>query len=210
MSESSDPRSQSKYQVRLDWGVRGATRIAAAADIVVWVDVIPDAAVPDAAVPALPEGLLELVPDAAAVLAAGLVDASATARWILAEQERLGRRAYIAILAAGDSGDTGDPGNADAGFAADDLLGAGAVIDALAVLGIDDTSPESAVAAAAFGGLRRAVRHLTSASSSGRAALAAGASPAELHAAGTLDSSVDARVVRVGRAGGQGQEASGA
>lgn len=197
MSESSEPRSQSKYQVRLDWGVRGATRIAVGADIVVWVDVIPDASIPDASAAGLPAGLLDRVPDDAAVLVAGLVDATAAARWILAEQERLGRRAFLAILAAGD---------AEAGFAADDLLGAGAVIDALAVLGIDDTSPESAVAAAAFGGLRRAVRHLTSASASGRAAVTAGVSTAELHAAAMLDSSAEARVVRAGR---PAREASG-
>jgi 2-phosphosulfolactate phosphatase len=201
-AQNPDPRSQSKYQVRLDWGVRGATRIAVDADIVVWLDVVPDAPTADAAVPddaaiALPEGLFVRVPDDAAVLAAGLVDATAAARWILAEQERLGRRAFIAILAAGD---------AEAGFAADDVLGAGAVIDALAALGIDDTSPEAAVAAAAFGGLRRAVRHLTSASVSGRAAAAGGMSMAELHAAASLDSTGDARVVRAGRHAG---EASG-
>jgi 2-phosphosulfolactate phosphatase len=183
-----DPYSQSKYQVRLDWGVRGATSIAVGADIVVWVDVVPHAIVPDATAPVLPAGLLDHVPHDATVLVAGLVDATATARWILAEQQRLGRRAYIAILAAGDDD--------EARFAADDLLGAGAVIDALAALGIDDTSPESAVAASAFGGLRRAVRHLTSASSSGRAAAASGVSMAELHAAATLDASGEARVVR--------------
>ncbi|MDQ0893282.1 2-phosphosulfolactate phosphatase [Agromyces ramosus] len=187
MSESSEAFGQSKYQVRFDWGVRGAARIAGGADVVVWVDVIRDAAIPDAAATGLPTGLFERVPADAAVLVAGLVDATATARWILAEQERLGRRAYLAILAAGD---------ADAGFAADDLLGAGAVIDALAALGIDDTSPEAAVAAAAFGGLRRAVRHLTSASASGRAAAAAGVGTGELHAAASLDSSGEARVVR--------------
>ncbi|WP_146184984.1 2-phosphosulfolactate phosphatase [Agromyces badenianii] len=185
MNEQS-PRhdAQSTYQVRFDWGRRGSARTAEGIDIVVWVDVVPDASAP-----VLPEAVVGSVPERAALLAAGLVDATATARWILGEQARLGRRAFIAVIAAGD---------AEASFTADDLLGAGAVIDALAVLGIDDTSPEAAVAAAAFGGLRRAVRHLTSASSSGRAAAAAGMAPGELHALAALDSSDAARVVRAG------------
>lgn len=191
------PDAQAKYQVRFDWGRRGAARIGAGVDILVWVDVLPDAAGPTPNLGADDLGALELAglaPVDAAVLEAGLVDASATARWILSEQERLGRRAFIAVVGAGD---------ADERFAADDLLGAGAVIDALAELGIDDTSPEAAVAAAAFGGLRRAVRHLTSASTSGRSAAAAGLSAAELHAAAALDSGDTARVLRAGGTAGE-------
>ncbi len=45
----------------------------------------------------------------------------------------------------------------------EDLLAAGAVVDALVATGIDHTSPEAAVACAAYTGLRRAVRHLVSA-----------------------------------------------
>ncbi|WP_074260056.1 2-phosphosulfolactate phosphatase [Agromyces cerinus] len=180
---SPDPAAQSKYQVRFDWGRRGAGRIAEGVRLLVWVDVLPGTgSLPSASI-------VGLAPQRAAVLESGLVDASATARWILAEQERLGERAFIAIVAAGD---------AEAGFSADDLLGAGAVIDALAALGIDDSSPEAAVAASAFGGLRRAVRHLTSASASGRAASAAGMSIGELHDAAALDASEAARVLRGG------------
>lgn len=183
-AQSPDPAAQSKYQVRFDWGRRGAGRIVDGAHVVVWVDVLAGAG---SSVPRASH--LDLAPAGAAVLEAGLVDATATARWILAEQERLGERAFIAIVATGD---------AEAGFPVDDLLGAGAVIDALAVLGIDDTSPEAAVAASAFGGLRRAVRHLTSASASGRTALAGGMSAEELHAAAMLDASDEPRVLRAG------------
>ncbi|WP_026482342.1 2-phosphosulfolactate phosphatase [Agromyces subbeticus] len=192
--QNPSPDAQAKYQVRFDWGRRGAARIGAGVDILVWVDVLPDAA---GRTPNLGGGAVDLAglaPIDAAVLEAGLVDASAAARWILAEQERLGRRAFIAVVGAGD---------ADERFAADDLLGAGAVIDALAGLGVDDTSPEAAVAAAAFGGLRRAVRHLTSASTSGRSAAAAGLSAAELHTAAALDSSDTARVLRAGGTAGK-------
>jgi 2-phosphosulfolactate phosphatase len=50
----------------------------------------------------------------------------------------------------------------------EDLLGAGAVIDALADVGIDYCSPEAAAASAAFTGLRNATGHLIGASASGR------------------------------------------
>ncbi len=183
-AQSPDPAAQSTYQVRFDWGRRGAERIADGAHVLVWVDVLAGTTRT-----APRDSLIDPAPARAAVLEAGLVDATATARWILAEQERLGERAFIAIVAAGD---------AEAGFPADDLLGAGAVIDALAALGIDDTSPEAAVAASAFGGLRRAVRHLTSASASGRTALAGGMSADELHAAAVLDASDEPRVLRAG------------
>jgi len=83
------------------------------------------------------------------------------------------------------------------------VLAAGAVVDALADLGIDDTSPEAAVACAAYTGLRRAVVHLTTASVSGREALAAGADPAAVRAAGVVGGSgVGARTARIVRAGG--------
>ena len=183
-AQNPEPVAQSKYQVRFDWGRRGAERIAEGVHVLVWVDVLPDGA---SSVPH--STIVGTAPHGAAVLAAGLVDAAATARWILGEQQRLGERAFIAIVAAGD---------AHAGFSADDLLGAGAIVDALAALGIDDTSPEAAVAASAFGGLRRAVRHLTSASASGRTALAGGMSAEELHDAAALDTRDEPRVLRAG------------
>ena len=208
MSDSPAPFAQTKYQVRFDQGTAGAARIGAGVDVLVWVDVLAEAPADDSVTdaagmealatapvalgePQVPAEVVEAVPATAAVLVAGLVDARAAAAALLAEQERLGRRASLAIVAAG---------RADGGFAADDVLAAGAVIDALAELGIDDTSPEAAVACAAFTGLRRAVAHLTTASGAGRAAVAAGADPASVRAAGMLGSSATARIVRAGAA----------
>ncbi|GAA1766865.1 2-phosphosulfolactate phosphatase [Agromyces humatus] len=182
MSQSTpefDPRAQASYQVRFDQGVTGAQRIGGGADVIVWVDVLAD--VPSRAIPELPAG--------PAVLEAGFIDVAAVAAWLLAEQERIGRRVFIAIVAAGGS---------DGAFAADDVLAAGAIVDALIDLGIDDTSPEAAVACGAFTSLRRAVRHLTGASGSGRAATAAGVDPAVVHAASGLDSSSSVRITRTG------------
>ncbi|MFF3602049.1 hypothetical protein, partial [Kitasatospora indigofera] len=39
-SPTIDPAAQSKYQVRFDWGIDGAARIAAGADVVVVVNVL--------------------------------------------------------------------------------------------------------------------------------------------------------------------------
>ena len=143
--------------------------------------------------PGIPE-----LPAGPAVLEGGFIDAAAAAAWLLAEQERLGRRLYIAIVAAGDR---------DGAFAADDVLASGAIVDALIDLGIDDTSPEAAVACGAFTALRRAVRHLTGASGSGRSAVASGVDAATVHAASGLDSSTSVRVARVGRRGRRGERA---
>ncbi len=174
-----DPRAQASYQVRFDQGVAGARRIGSGVDVIVWVDVLTD--VPSPGIPELPAG--------PAVLEGGFIDAAAAAAWLLAEQERLGRRLYIAIVAAGDR---------DGAFAADDVLASGAIVDALIDLGIDDTSPEAAVACGAFTALRRAVRHLTGASGSGRSAVASGVDAATVHAASGLDSSTSVRVARAG------------
>lgn len=193
MSETTpaaDPAAQAKYQVRFDQGVEGVARVAGVADVLVWVDQVAtdaEAGTSDAsAPPSVPAEVLDAAP-VAAVLVAGLHDAAAVAAWVLAEQERLGRRAYLAVVAAG---------RADGGFAADDVLAAGAVVDALTELGIDDTSPEAAVASFAFTGLRRAVGHLATASVSGRAAIAAGVHPAVLRRAATPDADATVRVVR--------------
>jgi hypothetical protein len=177
------PASQGKYQVRFDQGDAGLARIAGGIDLVVWVDALADAS---AATHAFPSSV---VPDAAAIVAAGFTDAPAVAAWILAEQERLGRRVYIAVVAASD----GD------GFAVPDVLAAGAVIDGLMTLGIDDTSPESAVAGAAYAGLKRAVRHLTAASAQGRRALADGVPAERLHELAAVGTSEEVRVLRPAR-----------
>jgi phosphosulfolactate phosphohydrolase-like enzyme len=142
--------AQAQYQVRLDWGTAGASRIHADADVSVWVDVVATGARP----PAL----------ATAVLA-NLNNRTAVAQWILAEQVRRGDRTSIAIIAAGTN---------EGGFAVEDFLAAGALIDALAALGIDFCSPEAAAAAASFVGLKGAVGHLVTASVTGRELIAEG------------------------------------
>lgn len=178
-----DAHRQAKYQVRFDWGIEGAAAVAADADVVVWVDALAEPAATPAAAPDLP--------GTGAVVRAGLTNPSAVAQWILDEQVRLGRRAMVAVVAAGGSTAAGG-----LRFAVEDLLAAGALVDALAVRGIDYSSPEAAAACAAFTGLRRAVAHLLTASVSAQELVAAGAAPAELAALGRLDTSHDVPVLR--------------
>ncbi len=171
--------AQQKYQVRFDWGSEGASAIAQDADVVVWVDVLP----PVGAEPLTgPDAVGASLPRTALVLAGGLNDASAVARRILDEQVRLGRRALVAVVAAGGTTPSGS-----IRFAVEDQLAAGAIVDALAGLGIDYSSPEAAAACAAFLGLRQAVAHLLTASASAQEHVAAGRTPAELAPAGRLD-----------------------
>lgn len=181
-----EPATQTKYQIRFDWGAPSGAAIAGDADIVVWVDVLPAAA--------SNEHVLEALSSAsptAAVIAAGPNTASAAANWILQEQVRLGRRAMIAVIAAGSIASSGHTR-----FAVEDQLGAGAVIDALATLGIDYTSPEAAAACAAYVGLRGAVAHLLTASVSGQEAIAAGAAASDVADLGRLDTSSAVTVLR--------------
>jgi hypothetical protein len=151
---ASDPHAQAKYQIRLDWGVAGARAVAQDADVIVWVDVLPRA---DGDTP------VASLPGSGAVIEGGLATAGATAQWVLDHQVRLGRRAMVAVIPAGAQRADGSTR-----FAVEDLLGAGAVIDALATLGIDYCSPEAAAAASSFVGLRGAVAHLLTASASGQ------------------------------------------
>lgn len=150
---------QSRYQVRFDWGMPGLERLAAS-DVVVLVDVLggdidrPEQIATHAA--AHQPGAL--------VLTASFRNADATAAAALAEQQRRAARTSIAVIACGDA----DPTSASERFAVEDLLGAGAVVDALGALGIDHTSPEAAAAGEAFRGLRGALRHLLTASGSGQ------------------------------------------
>jgi hypothetical protein len=134
--------SQTSYQVRFDWGESGRDAISVDADAVVWVDQLGGSAE-----------------------ARTLEEAEDVADWALAEQERLGGRFRIAVVAAGAA-------HADGSlrFAVEDLLAAGAIIEAVAARGIDHQSPEAAAAAAAYVGLRNATRHLVSASVSAREA----------------------------------------
>ena len=106
------------------------------------------------------------------VLAGALRNRTAVARRILALQEERGERTVVAIVAAGERPSHGSAVAAGATaadairFAIEDQLAAGAVVDALVGLGIDHTSPEAAVACAAFEGLRHASTHLIGASGS--------------------------------------------
>jgi 2-phosphosulfolactate phosphatase len=143
--KEADPRGQSSYQVRFDWGSVGAAAIGVEADVVAWVDEIG----------------AEPVPPGTRVTT--LAEAAEFAQWCLARQEELGGRFRIAVVAAGATRADGS-----LRFAVEDLLAAGAVIDAIAELGIDHQSPEAAAAAAAYTGLRNATRHLINASVSSR------------------------------------------
>ncbi|WP_413316936.1 hypothetical protein AA0Z99_09975 [Agrococcus sp. 1P02AA] len=149
------------YQVTLEWGAAGLQ--AAAADIVVLADADRG---PET------EVLLRRAPRTALVLEATLVNAESIARAALDEQERLGDRASIAIVAAGDRWADGSLRPTAA-----DLLVAGRVVDELAELGIDFHSPACAAACAAAVSLRGATNALVAAE--GRRA-----APAEPTAAG--------------------------
>lgn len=172
------PFDQSSYQVRFDWGVDGLRRLAPA-DVVIVVDVIRFTTNVAAAVArgervaladahavsvngaAVAQAAAELG-HAPVVFAGALRNAAAVARAALAEQERRGARTSIAVIAAGEKDGEG------LRFAVEDLLGAGAVIAALSDLGVDHSSPEAVAPAESFRALRRAVKHLLTASGSGR------------------------------------------
>src|SRR5690606_4178742 len=142
--------TQSPYQVRFDWGVAGAESITDGADVVVWVDQLAASEV------ARPQHPL--------VVSGSIQNRAAVARWVLDRQSERGDRFTVAVVAAGELRADGS-----LRFAVEDLLGAGAVIDALATVGIDYCSPEAAAACAAFTSLAGAAAHLISASESGLA-----------------------------------------
>ena len=171
------PFDQSTYQVRLEWGVAGLQRLATA-DVVVVVDVLRfSSTLPDAVASGIEIDLADAVEwssNGAAVVAAaaatgatvlvgGIRNASAVARTLTAIQERRGERTSVSVIAAGEVDAQGP-----LRFAVEDHLGAGAIVAALTDLGIDHTAPEAAVAAEGFRALRGALRHLLSASGSGR------------------------------------------
>lgn len=170
------PFDQSRYQVRFDWGVDGLARLAPS-DITVVVDVLwfSTAATDRVAVgERVPIGGAVAADAVAAasdsvVLLGCLRNARAVARVVAAEQQRRGARTSVAVIAMGGRDD-----DAPTRFAVEDLLGAGAVIDALAAVGIDHSSPEAAAACEAFRGLRGALRHVLTASGSGQQLLAHG------------------------------------
>lgn len=142
------PRTQSYYQVRFEWGAEGAAAVVDGVHAVVWVDELGAEQVPELGVE---------------VVAGALRSADAVARWALQRQAELGGRFVIAVVAAGARQPDGS-----LRFTVEDLLAAGAVIEAISDLGIDHTSPEAAAAVAAYAGLRQATRHLITASVSAR------------------------------------------
>ena len=220
------PFDQSFYQVRCEWGVEGLARIGEGApDIVVVVDVLRfSTTVTDAVargetvsldsaahaisqfpsssrLPSLSRNGAALADAASALRPAPLVllgclrNASAVARAVLVEQERRDARTSVAVIAAGELPPTGGAGGLR--FAVEDLLGAGAIIDALAELGLDHSSPEAAAACETFRGLRRATRHLLAASGSGQELLDRDARAEVLNAA-EVDASDAVPVLRGG------------
>ncbi|GEB95540.1 hypothetical protein GCM10009724_15870 [Microbacterium lacticum] len=202
--------------MRLEWGDDGLARLAAS-DVVVVVDVLrfssivttrvaAGGAVPlDAAAHAVSLNGAATSRAAAAldpapiVLLGCLRNASAVAEAIADEQRRRGARTSIALI-AGDElvpADAGAAARTARRFAVEDLLGAGAIVDALGVRGIDHTSPEAAAAGEAFRGLRAARRHLLAASGSGQELAERGAHD-EVRAAAELDASTAVPVLREG------------
>ena len=187
------PFDQSHYQVRVEWGAEGLARLAPA-DIVVVVDVLRFSST---LANLVAEGRSVDLADAriwssngadvstaaaetgAIVLVGGIRNAAATARAVMTLQERRAERTSVTVIAAGERTPAGD-----LRFAVEDQLGAGAVIAALTDLGIDHSSPDAAVAAEAFRALRRALRHLLSASGSGRELVDGVASTARMVEAG--------------------------
>ena len=196
MSSPQHPFAQSAYQVRFEWGVEGLARLAAS-DVVVVVDVLRfsstviqalergETMATDAASRAVSiNGVAVAEAADGVVLLGALRNASAVADAVLAEQERRGARTSVAVIAAGEL-TSREPG-APLRFAVEDLFGAGAIIAALSDRGIDHSSPEAAAAGEAFRPLRGAMRHLLTASGSGRE-LADRID--EVHAAAAVDAS---------------------
>lgn len=185
------PYNQSQYQVRFDWGAAGVETVATDVDVVVWVDVLDSRWSLPAAGTAVGAGAAAKtrnglrIERSARVVAGGFTNRTAVAEWVLARQAEKGDRFTVAVIASGDTRDDGSTR-----FAVEDLLAAGAIIDALAEVGIDYSSPEAAAASAAFSGLRNAVGHLVSASGSGKELAAAGRTD-EVTAVSRIDSSTN-------------------
>lgn len=139
---------QTRYQVRFDWAAAGAHAIGTDADVIVWVDAIAE---PGSEVD------LNTLPQGPAVVFMDLTSAHAVAQWVIDLQVKLAKRILIAVVAAGSTRD------GQLRVTTEDFLAAGAVIDQLAALGLDATSPEAAAAEAAYRGLARATSHLLTA-----------------------------------------------
>jgi 2-phosphosulfolactate phosphatase len=175
MPNTPDALAQANYQVRLEWGDAGLRRLAPAHVVVVVQTLgltarVLAAVESDGSVTASssdPATRIALAAERAGahVVVAGIRNAAAVAAHVLDVQRSRGDRTSIAVVAAGDA-DTAE--GAAPRFAVEDLLGAGAVVAALGDLGIDHASPDAAVAGEGFRALRGAVRHLLTASGTGR------------------------------------------
>lgn len=165
------PTTQAKYEVRFDWGTPGLRRVAPDAGVIVIVDAFGHSDTLSAlengseSAVAPPSAASELAAEArrfgVPVVAGALRNRGAVASWVLDQQVSTGSRLRVAVVAVG----------ADAAiprYGADDLLAAGAVVDALAARGIDYSSPEAATACAAYLGLQRAAGHVFTASVAGQ------------------------------------------
>lgn len=203
----SSPFDQSTYQVRLDWGVEALRRLAPA-DVYVVADpiryssgvlkVLADGHDFDIARSTCPNGgaitkELAARAEAPVVFAGTFGNATAVARAVKAEQERRQDRTSVAIIAAGERTPEGD-----VRFAVEDLLAAGAIVDALVPLGIDHSSPEAVAAGEAFAALRRGVKHLVTGSGSGRELERDPDAHADVIAAAKVDSTDVVPVLRDG------------
>lgn len=160
--------------MRFDWGPAGLSAIAEGAGVIIVVQGIADGHQISAAVESLGREVADTtIADAARasgarVFAASLRNRAAVAQHVLQHQVQRGERVRVALVAETT------PDAVGSGFAVDTLFAAGAVIDALAAVGIDYSSPEAAAASAAFTGLERAVGHLYTASTAGQRLIAAG------------------------------------
>jgi 2-phosphosulfolactate phosphatase len=177
--------SQHRYQVRFDVGCDGAWRIGESAHLLVWCDALATMPVP-----------LDALPAHLQIIDARFGAAAVIAQQLLAVQAARGERTMVAVIAAAARGSAAR-GSAAQGIPIEDNLLAGAMVDALGAVGIDATSPEAAVEAAAFQGLRGAVGHLITASVGGQA-FAAERGPEAMRAARARWESSDLVVVRRG------------
>jgi 2-phosphosulfolactate phosphatase len=176
-----DPRNQSQYQVRFDWGIAGAAAITPGAHLLIWADALVTAGAPT-----------PVAADAASAVILGSVgNRTAVAQWVLDRQAELGDRVVVAVVAVGT-----DEGH----FAVEDLLAAGAIIEAISNAGIDSTSPEAAAAIGAYAGLRNATGHVLSASVTGKQ-LAASGDLERLDAARAAHASGELRILKEFRFG---------
>jgi hypothetical protein len=164
IAPQSNAEAQGTFQVRFDWGVAGANAIATSgADAIVWADQLGAIQLGVMSLPSEASGSSGLSLPSITTVHGTIQASAALAAWALQRQTALGGRFTIAVVAAGEPRDDGS-----LRFAVEDLLAAGAIIDALTAVGIDHCSPEAAAASAAYVGLRRASRHLITASVSGQ------------------------------------------